>query len=632
MIKRKCGTCRFWKEARLVGNGWCQHPQRRTTSDVMIMVRRNELACRNLWDADLWSPRGGDDDLSSIDGPESFVARRMAPATAEEIAALVNARNQLTQENQLVHEDVVVGEALVMPERSARMTVPASTDLTVVNHLVPGEDEQSDVDLSGVNDSTPLETPSSVNARAAIFKARDQFRSRSASSRSPASPLLPSLPDGFGDEPGSGHDVQAEEQQVGRAPFLSREPDRPIPISDPPAVDVAASLAGVRPPRVNAPDVADRFSSVPDVMPGFELPRAKRVTYQPPAAGLGTDADEAFIPSTAVRRAASTVESAAADPTPTAPWRWQPAPARDAEPTAVSQMSSGGDDIEPCDRGYDTAPLTTVDVDDVDILSAEAGPAAAGVTTDEESLVALADGDRFATNVEDIPFDGVEPEPEMESLPRRGRSWLPLSLRARLEPAVDPDTAYLTEDVIDDGDDLSPVSENDPWDQAPEWPIQTDLADPSRDEEHAIDRFDTTRLIAAATDDLSRFAEPLHDVIVQVEGRAVLDDLVLAVGVDIAPDLPRVCRTCRDFRPAEGGDRGWCTNTWAFDHRRMVDLNDQPCETSIGSWWLPADTTWQAAADVSSHGDPTPLVDRWLPHFDEYPVRAVAGEWRRRRS
>jgi hypothetical protein len=86
------------------------------------------------------------------------------------------------------------------------------------------------------------------------------------------------------------------------------------------------------------------------------------------------------------------------------------------------------------------------------------------------------------------------------------------------------------------------------------------------------------------------------------------EDLVPEMWVDV----PRMCRTCRDFRPAENGDRGWCQNKWAFNHRRMVDADELPCETSVGGWWLPHDDVWMAAADVSAHSQPTPLLDQWL--------------------
>ena len=44
-------------------------------------------------------------------------------------------------------------------------------------------------------------------------------------------------------------------------------------------------------------------------------------------------------------------------------------------------------------------------------------------------------------------------------------------------------------------------------------------------------------------------------------------------------DLPRICRTCRDYRPAADGQRGWCANAWAFTHRRLV-LEDDPAPAS----------------------------------------------------
>jgi hypothetical protein len=76
-------------------------------------------------------------------------------------------------------------------------------------------------------------------------------------------------------------------------------------------------------------------------------------------------------------------------------------------------------------------------------------------------------------------------------------------------------------------------------------------------------------------------------------------------------DLPRICRTCRDFRPSAEGDRGWCANAWAFTHRRLVHEDDPaPCDSSIGDWWAPVDDIWLVAADVSSHGRATPLLDR----------------------
>jgi hypothetical protein len=76
-------------------------------------------------------------------------------------------------------------------------------------------------------------------------------------------------------------------------------------------------------------------------------------------------------------------------------------------------------------------------------------------------------------------------------------------------------------------------------------------------------------------------------------------------------ELPRICRTCRDYRPAADGQRGWCANAWAFTHRRLVLEDDPaPCQSAIGDWWLAVDDVWLVAADVSSHGRATPLLDR----------------------
>jgi hypothetical protein len=93
------------------------------------------------------------------------------------------------------------------------------------------------------------------------------------------------------------------------------------------------------------------------------------------------------------------------------------------------------------------------------------------------------------------------------------------------------------------------------------------------------------------------------------------DVLVGAAGVTpdhVWAELPRCCGTCKDFRPASGGRRGWCTNQWAFKHRRMVDANDRPCETSIGHWWVAADSVWQGDIDLDAYAKPTPLMDKYL--------------------
>lgn len=55
--RKKCGTCRFFKDADMAGSGWCRHPKRGKLHDL-VLVRKEELACRNSWDQDLWEPPG----------------------------------------------------------------------------------------------------------------------------------------------------------------------------------------------------------------------------------------------------------------------------------------------------------------------------------------------------------------------------------------------------------------------------------------------------------------------------------------------------------------------------------------------------------------------------------------------
>ena len=92
----------------------------------------------------------------------------------------------------------------------------------------------------------------------------------------------------------------------------------------------------------------------------------------------------------------------------------------------------------------------------------------------------------------------------------------------------------------------------------------------------------------------------------------------------LSSDWPQICRTCRDFRPADSGDRGWCNNLWAFRHRRMTDAGVLSCESSFGNWWIPHDGIWQKAADVSRHAQETPLLDRLLG-IEDLAVHARAG-------
>jgi hypothetical protein len=111
-----------------------------------------------------------------------------------------------------------------------------------------------------------------------------------------------------------------------------------------------------------------------------------------------------------------------------------------------------------------------------------------------------------------------------------------------------------------------------------------------------------------------------------------VDDESIAAPRRLWSVIPRCCQTCKDFRPAGNGQRGWCNNQWAFKHRRMVDADDIPCETSIGNWWLPGDEAWQGVYDISALGQPTPLMDKWFGRSVENPSIDLPAERQRRRT
>jgi hypothetical protein len=91
----------------------------------------------------------------------------------------------------------------------------------------------------------------------------------------------------------------------------------------------------------------------------------------------------------------------------------------------------------------------------------------------------------------------------------------------------------------------------------------------------------------------------------------------LDMRIEISPEIPRKCATCRDFRPSENGQRGWCTNDWAFSHKQLVNADDLPCDSTIGCWWLPAIDEWDRNEFLAQLNRRTPRTDRLLARHSE---------------
>jgi hypothetical protein len=112
VAKQKCETCRFFQEAGLAGSGWCHHPQRKTSSGVMVMVRRNELACRNAWAASLWEPVSGAADAEEAQPRHHLATGPLPPANADDIRAVVSQDTVIADTG----EDVLLSEARLIAE------------------------------------------------------------------------------------------------------------------------------------------------------------------------------------------------------------------------------------------------------------------------------------------------------------------------------------------------------------------------------------------------------------------------------------------------------------------------------------------------------------------------------------
>jgi hypothetical protein len=463
--KRVCENCRFFQEAGFAKNGWCNNPQRKETSDVKLVVRRNELACRNGWAQDLWVLRTDDDEAADVVLNDTIVVRPVPPASVEEMSFLVNSHRdkQPTSDPPPVIPpvDVVVGES------------PSTKPVAAERQSLLAHDP-----------------------RAAILKARERYRARMiAESRhgdvakmlddrvfrqsdvvEPQTPVSPIRRDLF--------------------PPTAAVP-RPSRANEVPPVQIS-EVPRTFPTMTSFPEDEVRFSSVPEPVEGIALPRPDPKRRDNIVAPSDAAAKEAPAAVESAELPATTITVSLAD-----------------EPIERHEVRSRG--------GRRPGPQADLSVDQP--LPVEE------VERDEPMLVeAAANGDRIDRRR--FEFGG----------------------RRRVERVA----------------------------AVVEAPIEVE-------------------------------SEPQFDDVV---APPAFEEIVADVNpmIEIAPHVPRMCRTCRDFRPADAGGRGWCTNKWAFSHRRMVDADELPCETSVGCWWLPHDDVWMATADVSAHGQPTPLVDHWLTH------------------
>jgi hypothetical protein len=507
--KRKCSTCHYFQGARLAGSGWCHHPQRWTSSDLKIMVRGNELACRDPWLNDLWTdphaPESGETAVRFAGDLDSASTGPVPAATPVEIAAVFNAQTTLSNASTAhdATQDVVVG------------------DMSAVSRGEP---------KPGLNDGGEIRSPG-LDTRAAIMKARETYRDRARA---------------LADERAAEQLRQREQDGV----------NLPSPVE----------WGGKR---------RDAASTLLDHVPS-------RAEDGDGVVGVGPQERDA-TPASVVGQDSEVGDRGA----PSDEW-W----------------GSSDDDGRRSDSG------TGLDQPHLDIGGARGTQSAQDDQSAIEAELSLLTGDKNPPHRTDQPQAGDL----AGALPRfrpvfveaeRGRGARTVQNAGETtegEPTQGPAApkgpqtapAFNSPAIVGHGDGETIAGR--------EWP-------------------DDEEMTAGATNDQ---AEGRDDSAVDRGYVSGEQDQVLWIeqAVELAPNLDRICKTCRDFRPAEGGERGWCANEWAFTHRRMVDGSDaMPCETSLGTWWLPTDEVWLDVTDLSSHGQPTPILDAVVAHQREEGLR-----------
>ena len=490
MSKQRCGTCRFFQESPLSGSGWCHHPLRRTSNDLLLMVRKNELACRDGWFNSLWEPGvwEPEETASETAAEAQFAGRPVIPANEREIASAVRARGPRLAEER--DEDRVLSEI----------------------GLPPADD--SDDDRVFTRPDRHHDT------RSAMVRARENIRERRRVE--PRSVLTPAAT--------SETEVAANVAEIGSA-GSALTAHRHIS-------DHGGHVADDGDPY--APDADDAYDASEPLVAGAEWTDDPEPDWYDDPAGGSSEDEEAEHPASGRQVARGLFGGFGRFLTDV-----YGRTARAAHPEPIASDDEG--------ETYASEALTTPDF--------EPGP------------------DAPETIVTDPAWVG-DPEAEFDTMVRR------------LEPSG-------SGQVVDARRESTPG-------------VGGHVASGSAGGRTDADGIDEGFAHDSPTDEGNGGRWGAFDLESDFDGRMVVPS------PDLAPDLPRICRTCRDFRPAEQGGRGWCANPWAFTHRRVVDGDDAaPCESSFGSWWLPVDDAWMEVGDVSEHGRPTPLLDHWLPGHRE---------------
>lgn len=559
LTRRKCETCQHFSDAGFAKSGWCRHPARQV--DALVMVRKNELGCNNGWKKDLWEPTS---DGAEADVPgQDLSARPVTSTSAGQAAAALYATPLESDVDRPLRvgsaqEDVLVGQ----------------------QPLYRKVERQRDVRLPQPDTGSAVQSRDPAEA---IRKAHDAFR----------------------------------DETVRRA----RRPETPPPVAD----RSSSSTTLIRPateanvPRSDVPtgdpvtrDQPDRH--VDDVQRTIA---AETVPEKEPAPQISREGTSAASPK------ATDCESHSDAMTPhqgngERPSRWAVSPARryEADDSANEPAAESINESAPGLSSMPTRPARVVEQPTA--LARHRWPPRAN---GEDGLFLERKLDESDVMSRSAPGDVIDDQLQnRESADDAVRSEAAVAERREWQQRWQ--SRSLLQQRATDGRQPAPQERHSLLES--EEPINVDAAEDRADVDVASEAVDVGR---TESSDLSH-TEMREEEDVEVTelphrnadhrepasgDHAIIDELVAGVS--------RSCFTCRDFRAAESGDRGWCTNRWAFSHRRMVDADECPCESTLGSWWLPREAIWLEPVDVQGHGLPTPLLDAYLSGGK--PVRTV---------
>jgi len=395
--KRQCATCQFFQSAQLAGNGWCTHPKRQVASDVKILVREKELACRNSWGDDLWLPKS------------SHATTQPAPARQPQPFTLLN---------QQVDDEVT---SVVDKEDQAALG-NASEDVVTVTSVRPDHDRPAYPSRRRPDDlNTPANDDQAERVRlmargsgAALSGARERMRMR----RSPVRPAID--PD-----PSTSEDADQILNAQDREQYTP--PDRPLtpPTSTPefPATPPVprAEVEARRNTLAESQEAANRFDSVPSVKPEVALPRLREF-FRPGAPGALAGASSTGAPMSSfemVVRRAQEIKAEAGTRQGQEPRR-RPVPPSTAEPVPEPEPESFSSIPEPSEA----AVVWDVQTDLIQVAFARARDAISPVERQDPPVPAIDDAS-------DWPLDEARP---IETPPYPDDTHLEAELVARLAP------------------------------------------------------------------------------------------------------------------------------------------------------------------------------------------------------